>query len=84
MQEDLLTLSCWAETWCMEFNTKKCYAIHIQTKKQKRENVCIPYIMKGVELQRVSDTAYFGVRECSLSTGWGGSQIIREYTGKIF
>ena len=61
MQEDLLTLSRWADTWCMEFNTKKCYAIHIQTKKQKRENVCIPYIMKGVELQRVSDTAYLGV-----------------------
>ena len=61
LQEDLLTLSCWADTWCMEFNTGKCYVLHIQTKSQKKDNVSIPYTMNEVELKRVSDTAYLGV-----------------------
>ena len=61
LQEDLLILSRWADTWCMEFNTGKCYVLHIQTKSQKKDNVSIPYTMNEVELKRVSDTAYLGV-----------------------
>ena len=59
-QEDL-TLSRWADTWCMEFNTGKCYVLHIQTKSQKKDNVSIPYTMNEGELKRVSDTAYLSV-----------------------
>ena len=51
LQEDLITLSHWADTWCMEFNTGKCYILHIQTKVQKKDNVSIPYKMKEIELK---------------------------------
>ena len=43
---DLLTLSRWTDTWCMEFNTGKCYVLHVQMRSQKKNNVSIPYTMK--------------------------------------
>ena len=84
LQEDLLTLSRWADTWCMEFNTGKCYVLLIQTKAQKRDSVSNPYMMKQVELSRVSDTAYLGV-DINEHLSWEPhiSNVIARAEGKL-
>ena len=61
LQQDLDALCAWADRWSMEFNTNKCYALHIMTKHQKRKAVCIPYKMGEHLLERVTDTKYLGV-----------------------
>ena len=61
LQQDLDALCAWADRWSMEFNTNKCYSLHIMTKHQKRKAVCIPYKMGGHLLERVTDTKYLGV-----------------------
>ena len=61
LQKDLDHLMDWAETWRMEFNLKKCYAMHFMTPHQKRNTCASPYYMGNHQLERVSDTAYLGV-----------------------
>ena len=43
LQKDLNSLVEWADTWCMSFNTKKCYTIHIMTRHARRTAISIPY-----------------------------------------
>ena len=42
----------------MTFNTKKCYSMHIMTNPRRKEEVSVPYIMSGNELERVENTEY--------------------------
>ena len=60
LQEDLAKLQSWADRWGMQFNTDKCYVMHIMTPHQRKEAVSIPYLMQGVELESVRSTKYLG------------------------
>ena len=51
VQADLNKLQIWADQWGMQFNTTKCYVMHIMTPHQRKEAVSIPYQMQGVELE---------------------------------
>ena len=60
LQRDLNTLTEWAHTWGMTFNTTKCYSVHIMTDKRRVNHVSIPYKMNDTELERVKNTRYLG------------------------
>ena len=58
LQTDLDRLNDWSRTWQMSFNTKKCYSMRIQRKKNP---ITRNYKMGGEILHHVSSQAYLGV-----------------------
>ena len=59
LQEDLVALENWAETWGMRFNAKKCYIMHISPKRHKSAHM---YSLSGQILESVSDNPYLGLQ----------------------
>ena len=60
LQDDLNTLTAWADAWGMTCNTNKCYSMHIMTQQKRNHEVFIPYHMHRSELERVKNTQYLG------------------------
>ena len=66
LQEDLLKLEEWEDTWCMNFNPSKCSTISITRKKNK---VIHQYSLHEQILQQVSSATYLGI-ELSADLSW--------------
>ena len=58
LQADLNKLQICYDQWGMQFNTEKCYVMHIMTPYQRKEAVSTPSQMQGVELEAVKNTEY--------------------------
>ena len=58
LQSDLDRLCTWASSWQMRFNEKKCYILHISSKKAKRK---CTYTMNNINLETRSHNPYHGV-----------------------
>ena len=56
LQDALNELSRWADTWSIEFNTKKCKVLHIGNKNPRQK-----YKMDGVELTETVEERDIGV-----------------------
>jgi hypothetical protein len=66
LQEDLATLTKWAETWQMTFHPAKCYILRVS---RKNTPIIENYEMKGHILSTVHQCPYLGV-ELSEDLGW--------------
>jgi len=71
LQKDLQELIKWSVDWQMEFNVKKCKAMHFGKK-----NIDYEYSMNGVVLESVESDKNFGVISHHLKTC---SQCVRAY-----
>ena len=58
LQNDLDTISSWAEKWLMELNTNKCSVLSITL---KRNSIFHDYDILGAMLKRVTNHDYLGV-----------------------
>jgi hypothetical protein len=58
LQEDLIALGEWADTWGMRFNTKKCQII---TVSRGRHSSPHSYTLKGQILENVQEIKYLGI-----------------------
>jgi hypothetical protein len=58
-QSDLETLQTWADTWRMDFNTKKGFIMNITL--AKKNITTFDYKMKGEKLEEVHATVYLGI-----------------------
>ena len=68
LQSDLNTLCDWQEKWQMQFNTKKCYIMHMTRKHKYIQNI---YTMVGVPLSTTKQYPYLGI-EIENNLKWGG------------
>ena len=59
LQQDLDTLTSWAETWQMQFNVNKCSIL--QLSKQYRKGL-FPYSMSGKFLRTIEQHSYLGIQ----------------------
>ena len=76
LQYDLHTMCRWGSDWQMDFNPKKCHVLSIT---KKRNPICYPYTLNGVQLSHVENHPYLGVElDCKLS--W--KKHINNTTGK--
>ncbi len=57
LQQDLDSLSCWAETWGMRFNPSKCHIMSVGTTKKFTKF----YSLCGCILSQMSHSKYLGV-----------------------
>ena len=61
MQRNIDKLSEWAETWQMDFNSKKCKIMHFGNKNPKQSYCMGGYAPAGTVLQVVSEEKDIGV-----------------------
>ena len=58
LQDDLVKLKEWTDTWQMNFNAKKCYLLSIHSKRDPALN---RYRLNGEEIVKTSHHSYLGV-----------------------
>ena len=66
LQEDLVQLELWVNSWLMTFDPHKCSIVHISN---KRNPVCTIYTINGLPLNCVSGVKHIGV-SVSSKTSW--------------
>ena len=58
LDQDLASLTQWADTWGMQYNPQKCFILTISPKKDPPQHF---YSICGCVLSQVSDTKYLGI-----------------------
>ena len=58
LDQDLASLTQWADTWGMKYNPQKCFIMTISPKKDPPQHF---YSLCGCVLSQVSDTKYLGI-----------------------
>ena len=58
LEQDLASLTQWADTWAMQYNPQKCFILTISPKKDPPQHL---YSICGCVLSQVSDTKYLGI-----------------------
>ena len=69
LQEDLTKLERWADIWGVKFNPSKCSVLRVKIPRAKKI-ANSDYQLKGVTLEKVSNSPYLGV-SISENLEWG-------------